>query len=222
MPSPPDPPAKTQNSMPIDADLPAPFATSLSVKALDSLPERTREALASRGALPAVERERFDTARHESAHLVAAWAMAAPVTEVCVNQSDQPRLHPVGNINASCLHQREEAFVSCAGVAWEDQFGNPVNASVDLLDATNNAASNGEDLTQILPFTRTFVAASASLIDQVAVALFRWAQSNPRGRIANGKLRALRSWGEPRLPSFNGYASGRCAIAALPRSELKR
>lgn len=209
--------------MPTSAPLPAPFSSPLRVPDLDALPSRTRDARAAYSALPVVEQERFETARHEAAHLVAAWAMAAAVTEVSVNQSDQPSKHPVGNVMASCLYLREEAFVSCAGVAWEEQRGgDPIYSSVDLQDATAEAASNGEDLTYILPFTHDFVKAGSDLIDQVALALFLWAQSKPRGRVPGAKLTALHRWGERRLPPFKGYASGRDAIAALPRSNLKR
>lgn len=197
-------------------------ALSDTLKAYDlhTLPDRAREALEAREHMPKNERDRFDTARHEAAHLVAAWAMGATVGAVCINQSDSPRRLPMGKVKADCDLQREEAFIACAGIAWEDIYGNVLHASSDVTVAKAQMAEVGEDLEFILPFTRDFIASADSLINQLAVALYSWAQSNNSGRVAPSKLRRLKAWAVPQIPTFQDHATGNRAVAALPHSPL--
>ena len=193
---------------------------ALDIGALDTLPRRANEALAAREHMHKNERDRLDTARHEAAHLVAAWAMGAFVDTVHINQSISPTRLPLGRVRAGCVLQREEAFVACAGIAWEDTYGHARHAAADLRYAESQMAELGEDLGSVLPFTRDFIANADTLINQLAVALYSWAQSNPTGQVARTKLHRLRSWGEPQIPAFRGAAFVCSAVAALPRSLL--
>lgn len=194
---------------------PHPLSCPLPVGELDSLWDRAAGFLISGEPLAGFERDRFNTARHEAAHVLASWAVGLYVSNVRIRRSKTSKRFPVGVMQpVGCGSDREEAFISCAGYVWETRHLGGCGGDADLAQAKALAGSTG--LARLIDFTDGFIAYSEDLIDQVAVALYIWSGANGSGSVNAAKLQRLRCWAVERLPRYPARSPGTFGDGAQP------
>lgn len=185
---------------------------NLSVKNLDLIPgivqrgELTPE-LARRGRDISPEHAQylFDCARHESAHVIAAWACAQGwASGVYINPAKKHRQRYRSPANADCgaAMLEHEAFISLAGPAIEDLMAleRGVNAdeqsriasASDIKRGADECRQIGVEFHVIHRAISLFVGDARLAIDHMTVAILLL--STKSGVLGHSKLKHLRPW----------------------------
>jgi len=151
---------------------------------------------------PPFAQARYDTALHESAHLVAACACYdSCIYSVVVEPTGKgapryPGTAPavLGTTGSAELYCDQEAFVSLAGYYWSKSFGGEINAEGDLHRAKRELrwGKMPEDDLVVHTSANAFVIDHEPLIRAAAGAVVALAASN--GELTGPKLHQLVAW----------------------------
>lgn len=181
-----------------------PFAQLADTPIADTLPEWAHK-------LPAEQqRAMIETALHESAHVLAAFAVGAKVEEVEIRP--RPLRGQVGGRSGSAklaiqiLEREQEAFVLAAGVAWEELHGAPQLHAVSDEHKGIAATIYVGHWPHILGCARTYVRDHDKEIRECAAILLSRLSAS-RYRVPPGTLEKLFHW-------FR-FAIGRMPLATL-------
>ena len=173
----------------------------LSINELDKIPsiELTLD-LARRGRdIPDDHAQALlGTALHEAAHVVGALACKGGcVLAVLICQSARPRRRAAGEVNSGGNSDRDDAFMTLTGYAWEELRGDIRRASDDLQGGKQIDRANWEENLQN---ARRFVVEQEQVIRYATVGILLLMTTT--GRLDGKRMQKLVRWLRPQVPQY--------------------
>lgn len=195
----------------------------LSIKDLDLIPGIVQRGelnpeLARRGRdmAPAHAQYLFDCARHEAAHVIAAWACPNGYAEsVYINPatSHRARWRSAANAGVGASMLEHEAFISLAGPVMENimalERGTPgdeqsrIASANDLDQAREECRQIGVDLDVMQLAVHRFMVDARPALDYMATAVVLL--STMTGELNYPKLQPVRNWIRSFIPHYDNY-----------------
>ena len=194
----------------------------LSIKELDRIlciPLSLELARWEREMSDEAAKDRMQTVRHESAHLVVAIACGSAILAIELKPYGKARRGTAGIANTVELLEWHTAWVYFAGAAWEKYNGDIERAHDDLTGGIQAAIEAGTDPFDLFWQVAQYVEMDAEqVINYAAVGILLLMPKN--GKLTGNKLAALVRWLKPLIPALNppleNLLSAPCGLPLKP------